>query len=124
MSEPTGADLVALLARHHVIGKTCPRCGASTWNVGITSLAYTFEVCVCDLADYPHLTEELWHRSCLAEGIVTAGSAEETVLGVQRLLEASAGNPYRRGGHRSSWTAGYATAVDRIGALLRAARVT
>lgn len=48
---------------------TCPGCGTPSLNttVGITRVAYTFEVCDCrdEEHTYDHLVEQLWHRDCL-----------------------------------------------------------
>lgn len=69
-AEKTGEDAFARFHRatwrHHPDAKVCPRCGDDVNAVGITKLLYTFEVCSCrnGLADYDHLVEQLWHRTC------------------------------------------------------------
>lgn len=72
----------------------CPRCGENT-NVAITRLAYIFETCRCDVANYPHLVERLWHTECL---IVAAADLVE-----RELLESAADEleRYRRPAPRS-----------------------
>jgi hypothetical protein len=36
-------------------------------TVGITDIAYTYEVCKCGEPTFPHLVEQLWHVHCLIE---------------------------------------------------------
>lgn len=65
--EPVGKVLFdAWMARdRHGRSGDCPGCGGPTWTIGITKLAYTFEPCSCDQADFEHLVETMWHRACL-----------------------------------------------------------
>lgn len=45
----------------------CPECGQNlATSVGITELAYTFEVCRCGALENGHLVQQMWHRACLA----------------------------------------------------------
>jgi hypothetical protein len=45
----------------------CPVCREELKTTAITKLAYTFEVCHCPDETYPHLVEQLWHRSCFTQ---------------------------------------------------------
>jgi hypothetical protein len=68
--EPTAGDLIAKLESQvfsHPYARKCPRCSEDMGRVGLTSIVYTFEVCDCDLADYDHLIETLYHRDCFSE---------------------------------------------------------
>lgn len=63
--------LLRTLARTYLDGThgkqaACPADGENLGAVGITELAYTFEVCACGTPEYSHLVEQLWHRACLA----------------------------------------------------------
>lgn len=42
----------------------CPGCGARTATVALTKLVKTHEVCSCNQAEYTHLVERTWHRTC------------------------------------------------------------
>lgn len=53
--------------RNHAVLGNCPRCGKDCTTIGIVRIAYTFGVCDCDAAEYAHLTEQLWHRTCLTD---------------------------------------------------------
>ncbi len=46
--------------------KVCPLCGLDVSTVGLTALAYTFEV-VENRDGIDYLGEQLWHRECLVE---------------------------------------------------------
>jgi hypothetical protein len=61
-----GSDLARIWRPEHPRNKACVGCAVNCSEVGLTSLAYTFEPCDCGSAPYVHLTERLWHRSCLA----------------------------------------------------------
>ncbi len=51
----------------------CPVCGLRVDTVGLTSLAYTFEVVTEDGMEV--LAEQLWHRECLMEHDYEAGES-------------------------------------------------
>ena len=62
--EAVGAD-VPLMGNHpEGDRRKCPIDGSDLMRVGITGLAYTFELCNCLAADYTHLVEQMWHRAC------------------------------------------------------------
>ena len=69
MPEPTGLDLIDFLdkrfGKDHPRTRLCPGCNRDCATTGITRLAYTYERCSCDLADYEHIIETLWHIECL-----------------------------------------------------------
>lgn len=66
---PTGMDLVtsweARPYRHERL-KTCDGCGESVTREGITNLAYYYQVCECDAAEWPHILERVCHLRCMA----------------------------------------------------------
>lgn len=49
----------------HPTFRDCPGCGESVSRCGITNLAYAYDTCSCDKADYEHLVERPWHLACL-----------------------------------------------------------
>jgi hypothetical protein len=62
---PTGADLATRLSTKHPGRDHCPGCGESISTCAITRLAYAFAACDCELADYSHLVERIWHIGCI-----------------------------------------------------------
>lgn len=48
----------------HPHGYRCPTCGGNT-NIAVDKIAYTFTVCRCDVVEYDHLVEVIYHRTCL-----------------------------------------------------------
>jgi hypothetical protein len=42
----------------------CPVCERDCMGSALPNLVYTFETCTCPAVPYPHLTEQLWHRTC------------------------------------------------------------
>ena len=71
---PTGADLVRTFAHDHPRRAICPRCEQACCRVGLGQLAHTFESCRCTRTDYPHLMEQIWHRTCLVTSEVSGQS--------------------------------------------------
>lgn len=61
MSRKPRTTIRSWVKPHWSLLKICPVCGLDLLTVGLTSLAYTFEV----HGDY--LCEQLWHRECLRE---------------------------------------------------------
>lgn len=53
-----------IVAKDHGKRARCPVDDIDLMAVGLTDLAYTFEVCTCQAVDYDHLVQQLWHRSC------------------------------------------------------------
>jgi len=45
-------------------GLECPGCGESCARVALVQLLYLWEPCQCSQVNYPHLSEQVWHRSC------------------------------------------------------------
>lgn len=91
----TGEELIATWPERHPRTSTCPACHSSVARVGIVELVYTFETCECDVADYVHLAERVWHHRCFAASV--AGDAFLDQLGweVHDAAGAVAGdNPY------------------------------
>lgn len=72
--DPSGADLLALAHGHRNTG--CLGCGGDVAGVGVTHLTYAYERCDCDKADYTHLTERIWHLTCLTSLAPTIEAAE------------------------------------------------
>jgi hypothetical protein len=76
--EPTGGDLVDEWAKRvHPSPSICPGCGENVSSVGLTKLAYRFEQCSCDVADYEHLAERVWHLACLADKAADFAAIEQ-----------------------------------------------
>lgn len=67
IDNPKGADMVLSFHASHPARKSCGGCAKDIMRTGITSLVYTFETCSCDQAEYTHLVETPWHRSCLVK---------------------------------------------------------
>lgn len=67
--EPKGQALLDswLHRSGHPCSSLCPTCAGPTATIGVTKLAYVFEVCSCHEADYDHLVETLYHRACLEQ---------------------------------------------------------
>lgn len=63
--------------RQHGECHLCVVCGDDLMGVGITALAYTFEICMCGKPDFDHLVEQLWHRQCLADAISSGRAAAD-----------------------------------------------
>lgn len=62
---PTGRDLMAQWTHTHPRSAVCPGCEKDCSRTGLPKLVYTFESCTCPSAEYPHLMEQIWHRTCL-----------------------------------------------------------
>lgn len=45
-------------------GSLCQGCNQDCGGTALVDLVYTFEICRCEKADYSHLTETLWHKTC------------------------------------------------------------
>lgn len=58
----TGDGLV--MPKPHERKAGCPGCGARTATVALTKLVKTHEVYSCNQAEYTHLVERTWHRTC------------------------------------------------------------
>lgn len=69
VDNPKGEDMVLRFHPSHEHRRACGGCGNNIMRTGITRLAYTFESCSCDAANYVHLVETPWHRECLAEAM-------------------------------------------------------
>lgn len=92
MAEPTGDQLLQYLHRdRHHHQTLCPGCQESVSRCGIVDLAYAFDICSCDEADYDHLVERVWHLRCLTAAAPDR-SAMEMLDTAQFVLER-----YKRG---------------------------
>ena len=50
----------------HLQRDTCPGCKREDLRkTALVELAYVFTACECDVVDYRHLYEQLWHLRCL-----------------------------------------------------------
>jgi hypothetical protein len=67
----TDALTVGELRFHHPAKRGCPICAADMNRVSVLKIGYTFEICHCNVASYPHLAEQPWHRQCLGLALVT-----------------------------------------------------
>jgi hypothetical protein len=55
----------SLWRRDHPQRDNCPACGKTCLRTALINLAYVFTPCDCELVDYGHLYEQLWHLPCL-----------------------------------------------------------
>lgn len=72
--EVYGEDLLAKVLKtndgiHYEKARTCPECQGDCSKTAIDELIYTFELCSCGNPEYPHLIEQLHHRSCYEEAV-------------------------------------------------------
>ena len=58
------AEQVLKDAYHHPDRYKCPACGDDVSRIAMVRLVYTYEPCDCDIADYTHLVERVYHREC------------------------------------------------------------
>lgn len=70
MTEPV------MLPNPHTMEAGCPGCGSQTDTVALTKLVKTHEVCSCSEAEYTHLVERTWHRTCFISANVAGVAAE------------------------------------------------
>lgn len=71
-SEPRNANHQTLMH--------CGGCDTDLSSVAIIRLAYTFRQCHCGTPEYPHLVEQLWHRTCLPRSGKPERPERETIL--------------------------------------------
>lgn len=71
----TGQDLLETLPSHRRL-TVCPACHEDISRTALVDLAYTFEVCHCAVAGYPHLVETIYHRECLTPNVKTQEQAD------------------------------------------------
>lgn len=48
----------------HPWRKECPNCNQDCSPIAMVNLVYTWEICHCGVANYPHLVETIWHKEC------------------------------------------------------------
>ncbi len=66
----TVTELLAWLPGHRRDGHAgspfarCPGTACGDQSMALVNLVYTFERCNCPAADYVHLVEQIWHRTC------------------------------------------------------------
>ena len=59
-------ELMELRDYHRDSQRVCPKCGEDCGRVALVKLAYVFATCNCEQADYSHLVEQVYHRTCLS----------------------------------------------------------
>ncbi len=113
------------LSRGHRLLASCPGCGqAGLSTTGIDKIGYTYEVCECGTPEYPHMVEQLWHRTHMtgqpADQVVwTTRRATLEEVAADLAVAARKGDAGARGRTQLTYAGGLRAATRRVKALIQ-----